>query len=113
MGRGESAPLPTPSLPKGTPIPATVTSAAIYTKETSKVCKLSLNKKQPTSIPVASHIQNIGSLLEKIETDFRSKLERVDAPKCVEVLEGMYRQSLSPGLKLPDRAKSFNPNLLS
>ena len=113
MGRGESAPLPTPSLPKGTPIPATVTSAAIYTKETSRVCKLSLNKKQPTSIPVASHIQNIGSLLEKIETDFRSKLERVDAPKCVEVLEGMYRQSLSPGLKLPNRAKSFNPNLLS
>jgi hypothetical protein len=85
------------------PVPAVVTSSAVYTKDTTKVCKVTLSKKQP--IPVASHIQNIGTLLEKIETDVRSKLERVDAPKCVEVLQGMYRPSLSPGLKLPSRSK--------
>jgi len=85
------------------PIPAVVTSSAVYTKDTTKVCKLlsSGKKKQSEAgIPVASHVQNIGSLLEKIETDFRSKFERVDAPKCVEVVQGMYRPSLSPGLKL-------------
>jgi len=81
------------------PVPAVVTSSAVYTKDTTKVCKL-LSSKNTAGIPVASHIQNIGSLLEKIETDFRSKFERVDAPKCVEVVQGMYRPSLSPGLKL-------------
>jgi len=94
-------------LPEGTPlppIPAVVTSSAVYTKDTTKVCKLLQygGTKKLKAIPVASHIQNIGTLLEKIETDFRSKLERVDAPKCVEVLQGMYRPSLSPGLKLPN-----------
>jgi len=85
------------------PIPAVVTSSAVYTKDTTKVCKLrsGATSKKSAGIPVASHIENIGSLLEKIESDFRSKLERVDAPKCVEVLLGMYRPSLSPGLKLP------------
>lgn len=77
----------------------------MYTKDTAKVLKLQVSKKQPKAIPVAGHIQNIGTLLEKIETDFRSKLERVDAPKCVEVLESMYRPSLSPGLKLPSSSK--------
>jgi len=87
------------------PVPAVVTSSAMYTKDTAKVLKLQVSKKQPKAIPVAGHIQNIGTLLEKIETDFRSKLERVDAPKCVEVLESMYRPSLSPGLKLPSSSK--------
>lgn len=82
------------------PVPAVVTSSAVYTKDTAKVCKLQLTKKQSKGIPISSHIQNIGTLLEKIEADFRSKLERVDAPKCVEVLQSMYRPSLSPGLKL-------------
>lgn len=84
------------------PVPAVVTSSAVYTKDTTKVCKLQMTKTQAQSkaIPIASHIQNIGTLLEKIEADFRSKLERVDAPKCVEVLQSMYRSSLSPGLKL-------------
>jgi len=90
------------------PVPAVVTSSAVYTKDTTKVCKITLSKKKSKVIPVASHIQNIGTLLEKIETDVRSKLERVDAPKCVEVLQGMYRQSLSPGLKLaPSCSKSI------
>jgi len=99
------------------PIPAEVTSSAVYTKDTTKVCKLlssggsSKNKQPSAGIPVASHIENIGSLLEKIEADFRSKFERVDAPKCVEVLQGMYRPSLSPGLKLP--SGSSNGSMIS
>lgn len=88
------------------PVPAVVTSSAVYTKDTARVCKLQVTKKQTKAIPVASHIQNIGTLLEKIEADFRSKLERVDAPKCVEVLQGMYRPSLSPGLKLPNNSSN-------
>jgi len=103
-----------PSTSKSTtpsPIPAAVTSSAVYTKDTSKVCKLSLTKKpQAKAIPVASHVQNIGTLIEKIEADFRSKLERVDAPKCVEVLQAMYRPSLSPGLKMPS---SSNDTMIS
>eukprot|EP00531_Pseudo-nitzschia_arenysensis_P001953 CAMPEP_0116142754 /NCGR_PEP_ID=MMETSP0329-20121206/15077_1 /TAXON_ID=697910 /ORGANISM="Pseudo-nitzschia arenysensis, Strain B593" /LENGTH=521 /DNA_ID=CAMNT_0003638011 /DNA_START=186 /DNA_END=1751 /DNA_ORIENTATION=- len=95
------------------PIPAVVTSSAVYTKDTSKVCKLQANKKQTKAIPVASHIQNIGTLLEKIEADVRSKLERVDAPKCVEVLQGMYRPSLSPGLKLPNSTSNSKTSMIS
>ena len=91
------------------PVPAVVTSSAVYTKDTTKVCKLSLAK-TAKSIPVASHIQNIGSLIEKIEADIRSKLERVDAPKCVEVLQAMYRPTLSPGLKLPSDS---GPSMIS
>lgn len=95
------------------PVPAVVTSSAVYTKDTSKVCKLQLTKKQPKAIPVASHIQNIGTMLEKIEADFRSKLERVDAPKCVEVLQSMYRSSLSPGLKLPNSSSDGTTSMVS
>lgn len=94
------------------PIPAVVTSSAVYTKDTNKICKLSLTKSAKT-IPVASHIQNIGSLIEKIEADFRSKLERVDAPKCVEVLQAMYRPTLSPGLKLPSGTSSSGQSMIS
>jgi len=88
-----------------------VTSSAVYTKDTTKVCKLpslgGKNKSKPSkAIPVGSHIHNIGTLIEKIEANIRSTLERVDTPKCVEVLQGMYRPSLSPGLKLPGRSNS-------
>ena len=97
------------------PVPAVVNSSALYTKDTAKVCKLQLTKrqKQAKGIPVASHIQNIGSLLEKIEADVRSKLERVDSPKCVEVLQGMYRPSLSPGLKLPNSSSDGSTSMIS
>lgn len=87
------------------PVPAVVTSSAVYTKDTTKVCKLLLGgKSKSKSIPIGGHIQNIGSLIEKIEASIRSTLERVDTPRCVEVLQGMYRPSLSPGLKLPTKS---------
>ena len=107
-------PKPKPKLvangPPPAPIKAVVTSSALYTKDTTKVCSLLVSKNKASSsssspsssIPIASHIQNIGAMLEKIEADFRAKLERVDAPRCIEVLQGMYRPSLSPGLKLPN-----------
>jgi len=99
------------------PVPAVVTSSAVYTKDTTKVCKLqsfggSPKKAASSGIPISSHIENIGSLIEKIESDLRSKFERVDAPKCIEVLQGMYRPSLSPGLKLPS-AGSSNGSMIS
>eukprot|EP00535_Pseudo-nitzschia_heimii_P002641 CAMPEP_0197180120 /NCGR_PEP_ID=MMETSP1423-20130617/4838_1 /TAXON_ID=476441 /ORGANISM="Pseudo-nitzschia heimii, Strain UNC1101" /LENGTH=512 /DNA_ID=CAMNT_0042630141 /DNA_START=491 /DNA_END=2029 /DNA_ORIENTATION=+ len=113
-GGGSKSKEPEP-LSNSAPIPAVVTSSAVYTKDTVKVCKLrsGATSKKPAGIPAASHIENIGSLLEKIETDFRSKLERVDAPKCVEVLQGMYRPSLSPGLKLPSGGGGGNGSMIS
>jgi len=100
------------------PVPAVVTSSAVYTKDTTKVCKLpslgGKNKSKPSkAIPVGSHIHNIGTLIEKIEANIRSTLERVDTPKCVEVLQGMYRPSLSPGLKLPGRRNSEGSGLIA
>jgi len=98
------------------PVPATVTSSAVYTMETTKSCTLSAPyhnagntasgksgppKSTTTAIPSSQHIRNIGTMIEKVEADLRSKLERVDAPRCVEILQNMYRPSLSPGLRLP------------
>lgn len=77
------------------PIPAVVTSSAVYTMDTTKVCPIS-----KSSGTAAQHIANIGPILETLEADLRSKLERFDAPKCFEVLRSMYRPTLSPGLTL-------------
>jgi len=102
-----AAPLP--------PIPATVTSSAVYTVETcpvSAACNknssgsgntASTGSPQKSTIPAALPIRNIGTMIEKVEADLRSKPERVDAPRCVEILQNMYRPSLSPGLRLPLR----------
>jgi hypothetical protein len=70
--------------------------SATLTKETVKTCKLEgiLPPKNLSSrtIPTAAHIENVGTLLEQIEMDFRSQLERVAMPKAVEVMQGIYRE---------------------
>lgn len=37
-----------------------------------------------------SHIENLGKIMEDVEMEFRSKLERVDIPKAIDVAESMY-----------------------
>jgi len=85
--------------PPPPPEPAVVTSSAYYEKETTKVCRLlttytskkTNTQKKKKKIPISSHLQNIGTLIEKIETELRSKIERVDIPKTCEAIQGMYR----------------------
>ncbi|KAG7363800.1 F-actin capping protein, beta subunit [Nitzschia inconspicua] len=74
--------------------PATTSTAATLVKETTRTCKLlgSLNTTTNTTIPTAAHIENIGTILEQIEMDFRSQLERVVMPKAIEVMQSIYRE---------------------
>ena len=48
-----------------------------------------------------SHIENLGKIMEDVEMEFRSKLERVDIPKAIDVAESMYftgRDSITASL---------------
>jgi hypothetical protein len=84
--------------PKTCTAAATTSTAATLVKETSRTnCKLMGILPPPLllsgiGIPTAAHIENIGTMLEQIEMDFRSRLERVVMPKAVEVMQGIYRE---------------------
>lgn len=65
---------------------ATVSSS--LTKETVKTCKVRLKGVS------SSHLENIGTILEQVEIDFRSRMERVDIPKSMEVVESIYRKQM-------------------
>ena len=54
-------------------------------KQTSKECKLRM------SSLAGSHLENIGHILEDVEMDFRSRMERVQMPSAMEVMESIYR----------------------
>jgi hypothetical protein len=56
------------------------------TKETVKTCKI-----RPSSV-VGSHLENLGTIMETVETEFRSKMERVDVPKSMDVMQSIYRK---------------------
>jgi capping protein beta len=60
--------------------------SASLSKETSKVCKIS------RTMLAASHIENMGTLIEANEIDLRSNLERVSIPKLQEVMDGIQKQ---------------------
>jgi hypothetical protein len=57
-----------------------------FTKETAKTCKVRF------SSLTGSHLENLGLIMEQVEIDFRSKMERVDMPKTLEVIESIYRK---------------------
>jgi hypothetical protein len=57
-----------------------------FTKETVKTCKVRF------SGLTGSHLENLGLIMEQVEIDFRSKMERVDMPKTLEVIESIYRK---------------------
>lgn len=57
------------------------------TKDTSKTCKV-----RYASLS-GSHLENLGKIIEDVEIDFRSRMERVDIPKTMEVIESVYRKN--------------------
>jgi hypothetical protein len=61
--------------------------SAHLTKETSRQAKVRL-----TGIG-GSHLENIGKFIEDIEIEFRSRMERVDMPKTIEVVESIYKKN--------------------
>jgi hypothetical protein len=67
--------------------------SASLSKEITKECKII-----PHMI-AASHIENLGDLIETNEMDLRSQLERVQAPKAMELVD----------LLMKDKTKSFQP----
>jgi len=63
------------------------TISSSFTKETSQNCKIRL------SGLTGSHLENLGLIMEQVEIDFRSKMERVDMPKTWEIVEqSVYRK---------------------
>jgi hypothetical protein len=71
-----------PTLPSGQ---GTCTISASLSKETTKSIKVIPN------LVNASHIENIGKLLEANEIDVRSSLERVHVPKTQELIDTMQK----------------------
>lgn len=67
--------------------------SASLSKEITKECKII-----PQMI-AASHIENLGVLIETNEMDLRSQLERVQAPKAMELVDVLMK----------DKTKSFKP----
>mmetsp|Transcript_8227 Transcript_8227/g.22330 ORF Transcript_8227/g.22330 Transcript_8227/m.22330 type:complete len:386 (-) Transcript_8227:442-1599(-) len=55
-------------------------------KETSKTCKVRFASLS------GSHLENLGRIIEDVEIEFRSRMERVDVPKTTEVIECMYKK---------------------
>ena len=39
---------------------------------------------------MSSHLEHLGKLIEEVEIGFRSKLERIDIPQSLDILESMY-----------------------
>jgi len=64
-----------------------VDTSASLSKETNKTCKIS-----PTMM-TASHIENVGELIEANEIDLRSSLERVHIPKTQEIVDDIKKSS--------------------
>lgn len=73
-------------------------------KETSKVCKLQ------TSFLNASHMENLGKLVEANEIDLRSSMERVHIPKTQELVDGIQKESSRPKAVNPLMAMMMDSN---
>ena len=56
-------------------------------KETSKELKVRYSSLQ------GSHLENLGKIIEDVEIEFRSRMERVDMPKAMEVIESIHRKN--------------------
>jgi hypothetical protein len=66
------------------------TVSSSLTKETVKTCKVHFSINGVNG----SHLENIGKIIEQVEIDFRSRMERVDIPKSMEVIESIYRKTM-------------------
>lgn len=63
------------------------TISSSLNKVTTKTLKLS------SSNVTGAHLHNLGKIMEDVEIEFRSKLERVDIPKSLEIMEAVYKTS--------------------
>ena len=61
------------------------TIGCALTKDTVKTCKI----RAPHMI--GSHLENLGTIMESVEMEFRSKMENFYVPKSVEVIQSVYR----------------------
>jgi hypothetical protein len=64
------------------------TISSSLTKETVKTCNIRF------SGVTGSHLENIGTIIEDIEIDFRSRMERVAIPRTMDVVESIYRKTM-------------------
>lgn len=56
-------------------------------KETARTLNI-----RPSNV-AGSHWENIGKIIEDVEIDFRSRLERVDVPRSLEIMDSAYKTS--------------------
>jgi capping protein beta len=78
------------------PEKAHVDLSAYISKETTKTCKVS------QAMLSASHIENLGTLIEANEIDLRSSIERVHVPKTQEIMNDIQKTE-------PKRPVAVNP----
>jgi capping protein beta len=62
---------------------ATISSS--LTKETVKSLKVR------ASSVAGSHLENLGKIMEEVEMEFRSRLERIHVPQSLETMEAVYK----------------------
>ena len=60
--------------------------SASLSKDVTKECKIT------PSMMAASHIENLGEIIESNEMDLRSQLERVQVPKVVELIDSLMKE---------------------
>jgi hypothetical protein len=86
------------------PYEGTLISSSLQ-KETTKVLKI-----QGLSVS-ASHLENLGKIIEDVEIGFRSKLERIDIPHSLDIVESMYQasQDMDSGAAVAGKHESEMP----
>jgi hypothetical protein len=68
--------------------------SATLTKDTTKTLSVRYSHGR---LSLASHLENLGKIMEDVEIDFRSKLERVHLPSAMEVMQSIYRKPHTSG----------------
>lgn len=86
------------------PYGGTVVSSSLH-KETIKLLKT-----QGLSLS-ASHLENLGKIIEEVEIGFRSRLERIDIPHSLDIIDSMYQlsQDIDSGAKVVGLDESEMP----
>ena len=76
--------------PTNNMLETTTTVSSMLQKETIKVLKLQHSPSSSKTTMMSSHLEHLGKLIEEVEIGFRSKLERIDIPQSLDILESMY-----------------------
>lgn len=73
------------------PYDGTLISSCLQ-KETTKTLKV-ISSSSNSNSTNSSHLENLGKIIEEVEIQFRSKLERMDIPQSLDIVESMYLAS--------------------